>query len=705
MMSNRWILLCGAAAAAIVATPPATAQSPNPAPSVEDEEVIVTARRRDERLQETPVAVTAITAADLDNQLVADVKDLHLGIPNVTIVNNTGTTTGLQVYIRGVGQDDSSFTSESAIAVYVDGVYIGRQIGGLTDLFDVQSVEVLRGPQGTLYGRNSSGGAIKYTSRRPELDNQGGGLRLTGGSYDRLDLSGFVNVPLIQNRLALRVSANSRQEEGFINTINAAGANVGNDQNATDQQSGRLGLLWTPNDDWSVYASFDAFQDNSGPVAISSTNCTGFVAATQQCPLRFGDPFKAVQSVPDINRHRQQGAQATVTYDGFDFATLQSISSYRTFKDNLALDLSGNPAAPFTLIQFLNQDQYQQELTLSSKGEGPLSWTVGGFWFNEEIAQDATFGGARNVDSQESTSLAVFADARFELGAGVSVFGGVRYSDDEKSLNRRFANPAALPIAPLGVGSFEDSQTTPRIGLDWKLSEDVFLYASYSRGYKAGGFALARPTSPVGALGTFDSETVDSAEVGVRSQWFDRRVTVNATYFQTKNENLSQSVLTATSFSVVSGDADISGLELETSWRPIDGLRVYFNGGTLDTSWSRRPPAAPPGSVLKHAPDWHYKLGLDYTAPFGSAYEFFAAGNLVGVDQIYRNVANTVNIRSDAYSTVDAQVGIGGQDGAWRLSLSGRNLADEEYWEQGVSVFGRYYAKPRTWAMTLDTKF
>lgn len=670
------------------------------------DDVVVTARRRSESLQSTPVAVTALGSEALDRQQVSDFKDLHLGIPNVTAVNNTGTTTGLQVYIRGVGQDDSSFTSESAVALYVDGVFIGRQIGGLTDLFDVDRVEVLRGPQGTLYGRNSSGGAIKYFTRRPDQDAAGAGARISLGSYDRLDVAGFANLPLIEDVLAVRLSAKSRHEDGFIDTINAAGTRTGTHQNAVDQQSLRASLLWTPSTDWEVFATYDRFQDSSGPQAISSTNCAGLNGALVQCPLRFGNPYVAVSQVPDINAHDQWGTQVTTDYTGLSFADVQFQTAYRTFEDNLSLDLSGNPGAPLALLQFLDQSQFSQEVLLTSKADGPFSWTVGGFYFSEDIDQDATFGVSRNVDTQESRSAAVFGEIRYEFGNGFAAFLGARYTEDEKTLRRAFASPAVNPLVNLGVGRFEDSQVTPRIGVEWQANPDLFFYATYGGGYKPGGFALARPGSAVGALGTFESETVDSYELGVRSSWFDDRLTANVTVFQTENKDLSQSILTATSFSVASGDAEIQGWEFESRLRVTDELNISFVGGLLDTEFTRRPPAAPPGARLKHAPESHFKLGFDFQRPLGtSGFSLYLAGNVANASDIFRNVANTVNIRSDAYSVYDAQIGVGPDDGAWKVTLAGQNLSDEEYWEQGVSTLGRYYARPRTFSITLDASF
>lgn len=666
------------------------------------EEVIVTAQRREERLQTTPVAVSAFSAADLERQHVATAKDLNLSIPNVSVVNNTGTATGLQVYIRGVGQDDSSFTAENKVGLYLDGVYLARELGGLTAMNDLGGVEILRGPQGTLYGRNSAAGAIKYRTARPDFSGFSNRFSATFGSYSRADLSGMVNIP-VDDTLAFRVSGASRRQDGYVTLVDAKNVATGQKGDAVDQQTGRLSMLWQPRSEWSVFATLDGFQDNSGPQVITSTNCTGVATAVAPCPLRFGDPYRTANNAPDINRHRQWGTQATVNYSGFTFADVQAITAYRTFTDRLAVDLTGNPAFVLNLIQNLKQKQFSEEVTFTSKGLGPFSWTAGGIYFKEEINQDATYSGAHNLDAQNAESYAGFVEGRYAFGSGVSAFAGIRFTSDNKDLTRAQGVPITAPLVALGTGYYKSEQSSPRAGLEWQVNPDLFLYFTASRGYLPGGFGQPRPTNPIGALATFNAEIAESYEGGARTTFFDNRLVFNVTGFHETDRNLAQGVLTATNFFVVTGNAEFNGAEIEATARPIAGLQIHLVVGALDAKWTTPPPGS--GTFLKHNPADNEKVGFDYTFSFpNDRYDVTIGANVTHSADIYRNGANTPNILTKAFTIADAQLGFGPTDGKWRATFLVDNLTDKAYIEQGVSTLGRYYSRPRTFGVRLETR-
>jgi iron complex outermembrane receptor protein len=700
----------------LLAQPFAQAQQPGePAamPAGAVDEIVVTARRREETLQDVPVAVSAFSAQALENQQVLDLEDLNLGAPNLTIVRNTGTNVGAQIYVRGVGQDDSSFTNEPTVGVYLDDVYIGRQIGAMLDLLDFERIEVLRGPQGTLYGRNSSGGAVKYVSRRPDLQERLLTVSATAGSRDRRDFSFSGSLPLVEGRLALKLDAGSRDQDGWLRVVNAAGVDTGMRANAVDSEAGRVSLLWQPSDSAAVYFNLDAARNRSGPQGIVSTNCTGRIvppvtAFTVVCPFRFDARASGI-GAPDINHFDAGGASLTVDYD-FGAVTLESITAFRAFDDDLALDLSGNPAAPFNLVQFLNQDQLSQEVQLASDDDGGLGWLAGLYYFDESVSQDAVFTGNRNVDAQDAQSYAVYGELYFSPTERLTLTLGGRYTWDEKEITRRFFFPAtaATPMAtlPPGDDTAEGSRFTPKLGVDYDLSEDVLLYASYASGYKSGGFAAARPTSPAQLAGQFGNETVDSFEIGVKSELLDRALRLNAAGFWSEYENLQSSVLGGDgSFTVVTGDARFYGIEVETAYRPNDALTLYGVGGWLKDKWTKQPAGIPTAIRLKHVPRSHFKLGGQYQLPLGERGELFFGANYRWTDEIFRSTANHRNILSPSYGLVDAQLGFESAGGRWRVTLAGQNLADKVYFTQGVSTLGRYLGEPRSYSVGLRASF
>lgn len=674
------------------------------------DEIVVTARKREETQQTVPVTLSTFGEQLLDLQQVVELQDLHLGIPNVTIVRNTGTNTGAQVFVRGVGQDDSAFTNEPTIGIYVDDVYIGRQIGAMIDLLDVERVEVLRGPQGTLYGRNSTGGAIKFVSARPDPTEFMARAAVTVGSYDRLDVGGVINVPLIDETLALRVSGLSRDQRGWVRVVDAENVETGQRTNAIDSRAARALLRWFASDALTVDLGVDLAQDTSGPNQLIPTNCAGVNTLLDACPLRFGERRAGV-NVPDINRFRGQGANLALTWEQQGY-TLRSITAYRGFTDELAVDLTSNPAFVFNLLQDLEQRQISQELQLNSAGDGPLTWLVGAFGFRESVDQDAVFTGNRNIDEQTSTSYALFGEVGYELMPGLALTVGARYSRDRKTIDREFFAPGATtPTEVLNSGSalsnrLSNTEFTPKVALDWQLAEDRLVYFSFSQGYKPSGFAAARPVSPEQLAAVVDTEKVDSWELGFKSEWLDNRLRANIAAFHSTYDNLQLSILSGDgSFFVDSADVRFWGVELETAFQATERLFVYAIAGYLNDKYKTLPATVPTADRLKHAPKFHYKIGSEYRAPAGRDMEFFIGANWLWTDEIIRNVANTPNITTPSYGLLDAQLGLEGADGRWRLTAGGENLTDRSHWVQGISTLGRYYGMPRTVFLKLDTRF
>ena len=680
---------------------------------------VTTARRRGEEIQDVPVSVTTITAQGLQNQQIVDLEGLNLSIPNVTIVRNTGTNVGAQVYIRGVGNDDSAFNIEPPVGMYLDDVYMGRQIGAMLDVLDFERIEFLRGPQGTLYGRNSSAGAIKYISRRPSLYDTKVSGSIAGGSYGKRNFNFSGSVPFAENTFALKLDVGTRKQDGWMKVVNAAGADTGQRANGVDNQAARVSALWNVTGTTDVFFSYDVSTNESGPQAIASVNCTGLIGAGVSpfapnsafnviCPFRF-DARTTGQGAPDINKFRGWGSNLTVTTD-LGGAEFKSITGYRGFKDDLSLDLSGNPAAPFNLLQYLKQKQFSQELQLISKAGGGLGWIVGAFYFDESIDQNAVFGGRRNIDNQNAKSLAFFGELNWTFATDLTLTIGGRQSKDKKAIDRQYFlspnDPRPAVTLSKGTNDYSESKFTPKVGLDYKLNKDMLVYATWGEGYRAGGYAAARPTSASQVGGQIVAETVSSWETGLKSEWLGKRAKLNLAYFRSTYKNLQSSVLGADgSFSVISGDAKFYGVDIETAFKLTPDWNIYGIAGFLRDEWTRQPANIPTAVRLKHVPRSQYKIGTDYrSAPVGPGRFVFAA-NYRWTDEIYRSTANHQNIKSPAYSIIDAQVGYEWEQGKYRLSLEGTNLTDKVTWTQGVSTLGRYIGQPRLVSLTFGARF
>lgn len=681
-----------------VSTPPGAAAEEA---SARLEEITVTARKREELLQDTPVSVTALTSEQLETQQIRGLQDLDLGVPNVAIVKNTGTTNAAQIYIRGIGQDESTYHAEQGVGVYLDGVILGKANGALLDLIDFERIEVLRGPQGTLYGRNNTAGAIKFESRRPSLDETRAIADLTVGSYEQLDVRGSLSAPIVEGSLGFKADFVSRSEDGFVKDI-TRGENVNN----LERNTLRLSLLWQPSERTSAYFAADFTRDQSNinlPVPIRTVNGV-------TTPL-YG-LYEAGRGIDNIQEFTGYGFVADVSHE-LDWAQFRSITGWRNFDSDLAGDLDGTATTNVDFEQFLSQEQFTQEFQLLSTGDGPWSYIVGLYAFIEETEQRANnfFQNTRNVNVQDAESYAVYGELSYAITEALKMSVGARYTKDEKTMDAQgFSLATDAPLFDTNR-TVDFSDTSPRVVLDWSVSPDVLLYASWSQGYKAGGFANGRPANASQATAVFPSEEVDAYELGMKSEWLDGRLRANLAGFFNDYSNIGFSFLQAGQLSITSADVEIKGAELELTAAPTDGLIVYLNGAWLDGEYTRVPGINPATGTpiagltldkeLKHVPEYHYKLGADYGWTVQSGASAGIAFNYNWSAEIWRNLSNALAIQSPDVGFLDAQVHYQTADDRWRFTLAGRNLTDEVYWYQGVNPFSRFYAKPISWSFTV----
>jgi iron complex outermembrane receptor protein len=552
-----------------------------------------------------------------------------------------------------------------------------------------------------------------------------------------MDVRGSVSVPVVTDRLAVKLDAISRSEDGFV-TDRTLRENVNN----LDRQSIRGAALWRASAATSVYATVDYTWDKSNvnlPIPMQLIPGRTGQSRDDFTP-RFGSERVADRSIPNLNEFAGGGASLEIAHD-FGFATLTSISGYRSFDLELAGDLDGARDVALDFIQDLSQSQFSQELQLASNGGGRLKWVGGLFFFDETAEQGAqnTFQATNNDNRQEAESWAVFGEASFELLDTLTLSAGGRYTEDRKSMTGRAFNRLG-PVNGFDrndgalrfdyAARIDFSKFTPRVVLDWKPTEDVLVYGSWSEGYKAGVFSAGRPTTLAAALGTLPPETVRTYEIGAKTTLLDRRLVTNVSVFDSRYDDLQLSFLSGGVFFIAPAGAKIRGAEIEVTAQPTDGLLLYGTYGHLDaeiTEVTINPANGLPvgglfiGAPLKHVPKNMYKLGFDWSTPTGIG-TFGVGGNYTRQSEIVRNNAVTPNIISPSVGVLDAQVYYETTDGRLRLTLGGRNLTDEVYWLQGVNVAGpargappaavpplvnaaRFYAPPVTWSLTARYQF
>lgn len=724
-MKMRTRLLIGGAtvpAMMAAASPAAFAQDEN----ADEDAIVVTAQRRAADLQDVPTAVTAISSDEIVEQNIFDVSDLQYQVPNISIAAGTGTANSARIFLRGVGEDESRGAVDPAVAIYVDGIYIGRNVGALFDIVDLERIEVLRGPQGTLYGRNASGGAIKLESRKPQFENEGS-LGVTVGNEGRLDVRGIGNIAF-SDRTALRVSGLYRERDGFWD-LNPNGnvADEGGEVGALDLGAVRASLRHVFNEDWEVQIIGDYTDDQSDPIPASrapAVDTDGDVFTIEPpagvtCPAPPGLSFlQPTGCFTDFSSEVQTGG-ASVNLSGkfgsFDFV---SLTGYRFMQD----ELSSVVSIPFG--QDTDQDQFSQEFLLTSNFDGPFNFVTGLYYFQEDVELDVSFVALTQIET-DTEAYAAFGHGTYDFTPFLTLTAGVRYTSEDKTFN-------GIGL----IGTRDDEQTFVNtlynVGLDYDITDNVMAYVSYATGFKSGGWS---PDCFAGGIGCFrpvEEEEVATTEVGLRSQFFDNRLTFNASYFFNVYEGLQIGATVPdvggfTRFNV--DETEIQGFEIETSLLVTDSFTLYGNLGLLDAEYTEVTPfqaggltnsgAVCPGGVatvecalgldLKNAPEYKGLVGGQYEYQLANGGNLFFNLSASFEDESWSLVANAPPATlTDPGTLVDARVAYTAPSGRWTLAAWGTNLSDREIWRAATSTTagGDVYASPpRQFGIDLDVRF
>jgi len=684
------------------------------------ESIVVTARKREENLQKVPVAVTVTSGAVLEDTGAADISVLQDYVPNLTVYAGRNQSTTLTAFMRGIGQADPLWGVDPGVGLYLDDVYVARPQGALLDVFDVERVEVLRGPQGTLYGKNTIGGAIKYVSR-PPTDNLEAKLSLTGGSYGTQNVRALVSGPLVEGKLRGKVAFTSLQRDGY-------GENLftGRDVSDKDTTAFRVALDWLPSDDVTVQLSADGTSDNAEPRGYQRLQPNFF------CPLFLGAACPPLDSRYDtqsglapLNGTDSEGYSLTVTWDVNPEWRFKSITAYRESDSKNNIDFDTTPAPITDVIATYSDDQTSQEFQFVYAGGGKLNGVLGVYYFDGQAGGlvlnnfvNALFGSTNGTTDTES--WAVFGDGSYQLTDRLTLNAGLRYTNEEKrgrAFNVGFTDGTFTTINAI-VADYDKTETftsvAPKIGLDYSFSDDVLGYITLSRGFKSGGFNVrAQATAFPSSAEPFDDEVLDVAEVGLKTILADRQLVFNTAAFYGDYSDIQVSTFTAYDSNgdgvddaffgdfLNAGSATMKGLEVELDWNPrsvqwfgIQGNLSYLsaepddfldaNGdGFVDTQ------------VITNAPEYTAGLRFKFDFPaFGGLLTATLAGNYRD-DSVLTNEGGAdprnptrplLPISQDAYSTLDFSIDWTSGSGQWGARINGYNLTDEEYLTSGYNI-------------------
>lgn len=679
------------------------------------EEVIVTAQKREENVQTIPIAVTAMSEEMLRNGSMLTMDDISRQVPGFTVTSYNPVTP--QPFIRGVGSSPSDAGSDASVGVFIDGVYAGRAGGYKADMFDIERVEVLRGPQGTLFGRNVAGGALNIVSNRPSQESEGE-LTATVGNYDLLAIKGMLNGALTDT-VSGRIAVAARQRDGH--TDNTVTGSVLRDE---DNVSVRGRLLWDASDTTSVLLTVEYSEDDlDGPAArnYSGADPSGVLDALGIGFLSpflvptTSDPFKIEAGYDGFANREMSGLTAQIDWDT-TLGTVTSVTGYRESDYSFFDDLMGLAFEPATGIEPLltnfadeESDQISQELRLTSS-DSDLVWTVGLYYLQENVDRVEGFAplGEPVIYDQtaDTTSYAAFGQITLPITEKLDITLGGRYSYDEKDFDLDASgteigfglltpDPANPEAGPVGFSSSDNeswSNFSPKVSLEYNASEQTFVYLTLSQGYKSGGYN-GQATNHTAATTPFDPEEVTNYEVGLKMDFFDSQARINVAAFYMDYTDLqvfvSSADTTAGLFVDNAGEAEIKGVEMEFFYAPTDNFDLTATYAWLDTELGENDiPTAEEGNVLTRSPENSASIAAQYYMPMGNLGSLLLRADYTYQDKVYFQLGNPEVSTQDAYGLVNLRAALQADSG-WEVALWVKNAADEDYWVHAFdSSFG-----------------
>ena len=792
-------------AAGLVISGAAQAQSVPAAEETADQggiaEIIVTARKSSENIQSVPVAVTALSADDLASKQVFEVTDLARTAPSLTIsTGGTGPASIVYLAIRGQAQNSPNSLSDSSVGIYMDGVYVARPIVGNLGFLDMASAEVLRGPQGTLFGRNTTGGALNLTSNRPG-DEYEAMLKVGFGNYNYQSIEGMVNAP-VSEAVGLRIAGRYGKRDGYFQNDK-----IGYPQGSIDKDLVLRGTLVVApvesNLKLTVIADFVRYADDGNATAVaainpavlslpaygafinsefarfvSSAQLPAFTAANSKWTDTFSRPQTGDSQIDTLQNNNEVDAIAGTLEWDLGGVSIKSITAYRKSFTDDSLDLHGFPSSvnPFTpflpnatsgFISTYNNEQFSEEVQLSGS-LGALDWQTGVYYFKEsgdEQSRAFILGGvqsARTLSEYSSRSTGAFAQFNYNVTDALRLTGGIRYTWDKRTIDRQstdsWRKPDNLEVCTVGPNSGRTAEaatcTDPRsasfkypawtLGADYRVSDQLFLYAKTSGASMSGGFNSRFVPAPF--TQQFNPEKVRDAEVGFKGDFLDRRLRTNMAFFLAKQSNVQRIVnalvgTTLTQFVTNTGKVDAKGFEFEGTALPWDGMELTGSLSYLDAKYVRGSRTENQGTALApvlvdrsgepvtQAPKWTWNLGATQTFPtsFGAVslhadYAYIAdramdaataktlaqGGTQANIDAVA--IGNAASIVK-GYGLLNGRIAINLDSPDIELAFWGRNLTNQAWFTNvfnsytGLGATVQFQGAPRTYGATATIKF
>lgn len=665
--------------------------------SIRIEEIVVTAQKREESLQETPISLAAFQADDLEMKRIDGIEDLYAYVPNLNFTPHPNSANTALIYIRGVGIIDDQMTQDPSVGVYLDGVYLARAQGLSIDVADIERIEVLRGPQGTLYGRNSTGGAVNFITKAPSLEAFAFRQSLSVGSRDLIESKTSINLP-VTDSLAMKIAFLRSVQDGFV-TNKGTGASRFGDR---DRTAYMIDALWRPTDDIDVRYVFDKSQIDDSPAYMSLTG-GGYKIGKR--PKRSSS---AVRGLRD-NDNETKGHALTVSWRLSDELSFKSITSYRRLDSVNYQDYLTGAVAPLPFfITDYSQDQKQVSQEFQIAGDlldGAMRYILGAYYFKEEadgfdlITIPMTNQVVNRIVDIENKAYAIFGQIGYRpemFDQRLEVTLGGRWSrDNRKAIMRQAYGALEGPLYPapnVGDGDNEFNNFSPSLVVSYEFNDHINGYLKYVDGYKTGGFNIRASTIARFNEG-YDNEELGSYEIGLKSRWLDDRVQVNFAAFYSDYKDIQVNVLSDphnTSISDVlnAGKATIQGLELDALALLTRHLSVGFSYGYVDADFKEVKAAN--GEEMKslfrfiHVPRHNYVINVNYEVKNMGIGDLRATLTYSWQDDELSDTPRNFGRRYGipAYGLLNGRIAYGGIEalgGDLEFGLWGKNLTDKDY--------------------------
>ncbi len=711
-MSANKLNALSAAMAALLAT--------NQASAAVLEEVTVTAQKKQETLQTVPIAISAFSGEMIDNAGIQDVIDLQSMVPSLQVSTYNG---GARVFIRGIGLVSFAPGAEPSVAYHVDGAVVAQPAAQVGTYYDIERIEVMRGPQGSLYGRNATGGNINVITRRPDAEF-GGNLNLTGGNHELLQADGMLTGPLVNDQLLGRVAFSAVDRDGY-------GTNLFNDEPVDNQeaQSIRTSLSYVGSENFDAFLTYTHNKEDDANYVIHAFgpgNPNVKPTEVAQGGVLAPDPRDFNTELVPSNNKELDSVTLELTWSLSDSLSLKSLSNYLDYKSDTVTDLGA------TAVQFLGStavqesEHYSQELQLTWEGE-KHSTLFGLYYFNEDYHSDVQILGPpvfTNVLKRPfvnfygdltSDSYAAYWNTTWRFNSQWALKGGLRYSADSKDDQGFQQLPTGAPTDLARDDNWD--AWTPTTTLEYTPSDELMFYATISRGYKTGVINVGTTGDPV------DPEYILNYEIGMKSQWWDQRLQVNtAVFYDTIDDLQVQRPENGTLITLNAAEAETSGIEFEGIALLTDALTANLNLAYVNAEFvdfeTANPTTAPgtqvnlKGNPLPNAPEVQADLSLEYAWDMTDNWSVNARLQGVYTDERWFNeFQEAISYQDDTFST-NANILIASGDGHWTLNLWGRNLTDEDIITHvnvgsatlGFLRVGTFY-DPRTYGATLGYTF